>query len=177
MCHNDRIGAFMTKLSKSRIEWAINETQSMKQAAKLLNVAYNTFKKYAKLYEVFHPAESLIGIKRTTSGGYKQPELEDIFAGHNPNYSDTKLLHRCYREGYLAEECSNCGEERCRASDMTKPLMLDYMDDDSTNKSLINLRVLCFNCFYIMKGQRLKVKQPKNIRQFRKAVGNLFSAE
>ena len=166
----------MTKLSKSRIEWAINETQSMKQASKLLNIAYNTFKKYAKLYEVFHPAESLKGIKRTTSGGTKQPELEDIFAGHNPNYSDTKLLHRCFREGYLKEECSNCGEERCRSSDMTKPLMLDYMDDDSTNKSLINLRILCFNCFYIMKGQRLKVKQPKNIRQFKKAVGNLFSA-
>jgi hypothetical protein len=28
-----------------------------------------------------------------------------------------------------------------------------------------------------MKGKRLKVKQPKNIRQFQKAVGNLFSSE
>tara|TARA_E500000318_G_scaffold99138_2_gene100998 strand:- start:1082 stop:1264 length:183 start_codon:yes stop_codon:yes gene_type:complete len=60
---------------------------------------------------------------------------------------------------------------------MSKPLMLDYMDDDFSNKELINLRVLCFNCFFIMKGQRLKVKQPKNVRQFKKAVGNLFSSE
>ena len=52
----------MAKLSKSKIVWAINETQSMKQAAKLLNVAYNTFKKYAKLYEVFQPVESQKGI-------------------------------------------------------------------------------------------------------------------
>ena len=167
----------MAKLSKSRIVWAINETQSMKQAAKLLNIAYNTFKKYAKLYEVFHPVATHKGIKHTRTGGHKPTELENIFAGNNPNYSDTKLLYRCFREGYLKEECCNCGEERCRASDMTKPLILDYMDDDSTNKELINLRVLCFNCFYLMKGKRLKVKQPKNIRQFQKAVGNLFSAE
>ena len=177
MCHNDRIGAFMTKLSKSRIEWAINETQSMKQAAKLLNVAYHTFKKYAKLYEVFHPAESLIGIKRTTSGGYKQPELEDIFAGHNPNYSDTKLLHRCYREGYLAEECNNCGFDEYRPKDMMKPLMLDYLDDDSTNKALSNLRLLCYNCFYILKMDRLGVNTPENVKSFQKAIIQVFSTE
>ena len=164
-------------IPKSRIEWAIRSTLSIRAAAIYLGVAYNTFKKYAKLYEVFQPVESQKGIKHTTTGGHKPTELENVFAGNNPNYSDIKLLYRCFREGYLKEECSNCGEERYRASDMTKPLMLDYMDDDSTNKSLINLRVLCFNCFFIMKGQRLKVKQPKNIRQFQKAVGNLFSTE
>ena len=167
----------MAKLSKSKVVWAINETQSMKQAAKLLNVAYNTFKKYAKLYEVFDPSKSNVGISRGISGGVKQPELSNIFAGNQPTYSTTKLLHRCFREGYLKEECSNCGEERYRASDMSKPLMLDYMDDDSTNKELINLRVLCFNCFFIMKGKRLKVKQPRNIREFQKATANLFSSE
>ena len=35
----------MTKVSKSKIVWAINETQSMRQAAQLLGIAYNTFKK------------------------------------------------------------------------------------------------------------------------------------
>ena len=37
-------------LSKDRMGWAINETTSMRQAAVLLGVAYNTFKKYAKMY-------------------------------------------------------------------------------------------------------------------------------
>jgi len=167
----------MAKVSKSKIVWAINETQSMRQASKLLGVAYNTFKKYAKLYEVFNPHESNKGMKHSTSGGFKPTELENIFAGNNPSYSSTKLLGRCFREGYLKEECANCGEDRYRASDMTKPLMLDYMDDDDTNKELINLRVLCFNCFFLMKGHKLEVAQPKNIRQFQKAVGNLFSSE
>jgi hypothetical protein len=167
----------MVNLSKKKIVWAINETQSMKQAAKLLSVSYNTFKKYAKLYDVFQPAKSLKGIYRSTTTGFKPTELSDIFAGNNPSYSTTKLQHRVIREGYLKEECCNCGEERYRASDMSKPLILDYMDDDSTNKALVNLRLLCFNCFFIMKGQRLEVKQPKNIRQLQKAVGNLFSTE
>ena len=167
----------MPKVSKSKVVWAINETQSMRQASQLLGLAYNTFKKYAKLYEVWAPLETAKGVSRNSTGGFKPVELEEIFAGNNPAYSSTKLLHRCFREGYLAEECCNCGEERYRASDMSKPLMLDYLDDDSTNKDLANLRVLCFNCFYIMKGQRLKIKQPKNIRQFQKAVGNLFSTK
>ena len=60
---------------------------------------------------------------------------------------------------------------------MSKPLMLDYMDDDGTNKDLANLRVLCFNCFYIMKGKRLKVHTPRNVKQLQKAVTQLFSSE
>ena len=47
------------QLSKSRIEWAIHNTQSMTQAARLLGIAYNTFKKYAEQYSLFQPAENL----------------------------------------------------------------------------------------------------------------------
>ena len=50
----------MVKISKSRVVWSINETQSMRQASKLLGVSYNTFKKYAKLYEVWSPLDSAV---------------------------------------------------------------------------------------------------------------------
>ena len=167
----------MAKVSKSKIVWAINETQSMRQASQLLGIAYNTFKKYAKLYEVWAPLESAKGISQRGTTGFKPVELAEIFSGKHPSYSDTKLMHRCFREGYLAEECGNCGYDEYRASDMSKPLMLDYMDDDGTNKNLANLRVLCFNCFYIMKGKRLKVDTPQNVKQLQKAVSQLFSSE
>jgi hypothetical protein len=113
----------------------------------------------------------------SSTGGFKPIELAEIFSGKHPSYSDTKLLHRCFREGYLEECCGNCGYSEYRASDMSKPLMLDYMDDDGTNKDLANLRALCFNCFFIMKGKRLKVDTPQNVKQLKKAVGNLFSSE
>ena len=35
-------------IPKSRIEWAIRSTMSIRAAAQHLGVAYNTFKKYAK---------------------------------------------------------------------------------------------------------------------------------
>ena len=167
----------MAKISKSKIVWAINETQSMRQASQLLDIAYNTFKKYAKLYEVWAPLESSKGISQRGTTGFKPVELAEIFSGKHPSYSDTKLLNRCFREGYLEECCGNCGYDEYRAYDMSKPLILDYMDDDGTNKDLANLRALCFNCFYIMKGKRLKVDTPKNVQQLQRAVSQLFSSE
>ena len=163
---------FMVKLSKSKGVWAINETKSMHSAAKLLRVAYNTFKKYAKMYDVFEAQPSYK--PKTAGAGQKPVELVDIFAGDNPNYSNAKLQYRLCKEGFLAEECSNCGYDEYRARDMSKPLMLDYLDDDSTHKDLANLRLLCYNCFYLLKLDRLDVVTPANVKSFQKAVYNAF---
>ncbi len=163
-------GGFM--IAKSKIAWSINETTSMKRAARLLNVSYNTFKKYAKMYDLFQPVTNA-GLGRDSMG--KPVELERILAGENPNYSTTKLQKRLCREGYLAEECSNCGYDEYRPADMTKPLMLDYLDDDYTNKELANLRVLCYNCFYLLKMDRLGVDIPSSVKSFQKAVVKVFS--
>jgi|TARA_B100001996_G_scaffold212977_1_gene163544 hypothetical protein len=158
-------------IAKSKIAWAINETTSMKRAAQLLHISYNTFKKYAKMYELFQPAPAP---GRYREGG-KPVELSDILAGNNPNYSTAKLQKRLCREGLLAEECANCGYDEYRAQDMTKPLMLDYLDDDQTNKDLANLRLLCYNCFYLLKMDRLGVDTPANVKSFQKAWVQAFS--
>ena len=50
-------------IPKSRVEWAIRSTLSIRAAAQYLSVSYNTFKKYAKLYEVWEPIKSAKGIK------------------------------------------------------------------------------------------------------------------
>ena len=164
-------------IAKSKIAWAINETHSMKAAARLLSVSYNTFKKYAKMYELFQPLPSNKGIPMLNRVGNRQVELQAIFKGEHPSYSQTKLQERLIREAYVAEECSNCGYCERRTDDLTIPLILDYLDDDGTNKALENLRLLCFNCFYIMKGKRLEVDLPKNIKGLKRAVNNLFSSK
>jgi len=58
---------------------------------------------------------------------------------------------------------------------MTKPLMLDYLDDDQTNKDLANLRVLCYCCYYILKMDRLEVEVPANVKSFQKAIYTAFN--
>ena len=104
-------------IAKSKIAWAINETHSMKAAARLLSVSYNTFKKYAKMYELFKPLPSNKGIPMLNRVGNRQVELQAIFKGEHPSYSQTKLQERLIREAYVAEECSNCGYCERRTDD------------------------------------------------------------
>jgi len=161
-------------LSKAKIQWAIDQTTSMRKAALLLNCAYNTFKKYAKMHDLWDPAPKS-GVYKDGSG--KPVELLSILSGEHPTYSTAKLKRRLCREGYLAEECSNCGYDEYRPADMRKPLMLDYLDDDASNKDLGNLRLLCFNCFFLLKLDRLEVKDPANVRSFKRAVKEVFETD
>ena len=163
-------------IPKSRIEWAIRSTLSIRAAAQHLGVAYNTFKKYAIMYDLFEQNKNQQGKGITSKGntgwGVK---IQDLFDGKHPNYPHWKLQERIVRDGYLKQECSNCGYDEYRPADMTKPLMLDYLDDDQTNKDLANLRVLCYNCYYILKMDRLDVDVPSNVKSFQKALYNTFS--
>ena len=161
-------------LSKSKMKWAIDQTTSMRKASLLYPCAYNTFKKYAKLYGLWEPGKQS-GIYKDGAG--KPVELISILSGEHPNYSTAKLQKRLTQEAYLAEECSNCGYDEYRISDMSKPLMLDYLDDDPTNKSLDNLRLLCYNCFFLLKLDRLEVKTEANVRSFKRAVKDLFETD
>ena len=112
-------------LSKSKMKWAIDQTTSMRKASLLYPCAYNTFKKYAKLYDLWEPGKQS-GIYKDGAG--KPVELISILSGEHPTYSTAKLQKRLCQEAYLAEECSNCGYDTYRISDMSKPLMLDYLD-------------------------------------------------
>ena len=87
-------------IPKSRIEWAIRSTLSIRAAAMHLGVAYNTFKKYAKMYDLFEQNKNQTGIGVTTKGntgwGVK---IQDLFDGKHPNYPHWKLQERieCYQ--------------------------------------------------------------------------------
>ena len=98
-------------LSKHNIELAIKSTQSMGQAALYMNVAKNTFKKYAKLHGLWNPKKSSAGIRKTGNvGSQLKHDLKAILEGKNPNpYREDTLLSKGIREGYIACKCSNCG--------------------------------------------------------------------
>ena len=75
-------------IPKGRIIWAIQQTKSLTQASKLVGCSYTTFKKYAKLYDLFYENKNQEGKgipKRRKPNG-------DIFDGID--LSDFKeLLH------------------------------------------------------------------------------------
>jgi hypothetical protein len=52
----------------------------------------------------------------------------------------------------MEECCDSCGFEERRLTDHKIPLLLDFKDGDRTNFSLDNLRLLCFNCYFLQVG-------------------------
>jgi len=139
-------------LSKHNIELAIKSTQSMGQAALYMGVAKNTFKKYAKQYDLWAPRKSSKGIRKTGNvGSQLKHDIKSILEGKNPNpYREDTLLSKGIKEGYIACKCGNCGADFSHMDSATRqpPLILDFLDRNPMNTKLENLRVLCFNCVY-----------------------------
>ena len=137
-------------LSKHNIELAIKSTQSMGQARQYLGVSRNTFKKYAKQYNLWAPVSSSKGIRRSNIGAFKQ-DLKMILEGKNPNpYREDTLLQKGIKEGYLDCSCNNCAQDFKHIINKQPPLILDFLDKNPQNTKLDNLRVLCFNCIYTL---------------------------
>ena len=137
-------------LSKHNIELAIKSTQSMGQAYRYMGVSRNTFKKYAKLHNLWKPTKNLKGIRRTGNvGSQLRHDIKEILEGKNPNpYRESTLLTKAIHEGYIACQCSNCGADFTHINHREPPLILDFLDRNPMNTKVDNLRALCFNCVY-----------------------------
>jgi hypothetical protein len=162
-------------IPKSRIEWAIRSTLSIRAAAQYLGVSYNTFKKYAKMYDLFEQNKNQAGVGVTNKGntgwGVK---IQDLFDGKHPNYPHWKLQERVVRDGYLKQECSNCGYDDYREKDMRGPYMICFLDGNHKNHTLDNLHLLCYNCFFIVKPTGRMLTTPKNVTNLRKKLEEVW---
>ena len=145
-------------LMQAQIEAAMAATNSNAEAARYLRVSYDTYKKYSKLYKdkdgvvLFekHKNQSGKGISKLNKGERAKYPLNEILEGDHPNYPPSRLKARLIKECILEEKCSNCGFEERRITDFTVPLLLDHIDGDTTNHVESNLRLLCYNCYYLM---------------------------
>ena len=152
-------------ISESEIRYAMENTKSCAQAARFLKISYEAFRKYAKMYTDSESGKTLFelhknphgkGVPRVPKNPTKtQAKLENIFAGKHPNYNKHRLKDRLLRSGEFEECCSSCGFNERRVSDYTVPLLLDWIDGDTTNHAKKNLRFLCYNCYYLQVGNPL----------------------
>jgi 5-methylcytosine-specific restriction endonuclease McrA len=133
---------------------AQKKARSAAEAARLLGVAYNTYKKYAKLYGVFEDLKNQagVGIRRINPKTGELYSLDDVLEGKYPNYPLWKLKRRLLHNGYLKEECSTCGYHERRITDHKVPILLDFIDGNKKNFSYDNLRMLCYNCYFLEVG-------------------------
>ena len=140
-------------LTKGMIEESQKHSKSNMEAARWLKVSYNTYKKWAKYYNLFdqHLNQSGFGVKKGWAT-YKI-NLEDIFNGTRKcNYTLPMLKKRMVLDGYAKEECYSCHWNEGRITDGKIPLTIDFIDGDSENKSLENMRLLCPNCYFVHNG-------------------------
>jgi len=141
-------------LLESEIKRAQNKARSAMEAARILGVSFNTYKKYAKKYDIFEDLKNPDGngIRKGYNIKRGKFSLDDILKGKYPDYPVWKLKQRLLLNGYMLEKCNNCGFEERRVTDAKVPLVLDFLDSDKTNHLYDNLRMLCFNCSFLLNG-------------------------
>ena len=160
-------------LSKEQIVAATNKTLSNRAAARYLNVSYQHFKKWAKLYKndkgetLFdsHKNQSGKGIPKFLKGQGKEPALIDIIEGRvdASSFSPDKIKYRLITEGDLLEECNNCSFKERRVVDYKIPIILHFKDKNKQNYRKENIELLCYNCYFLTIGDIFNEKQIKGL--------------
>jgi hypothetical protein len=159
-------------ISESEIRYAMENTQSCAGAARFLKVSYEAFRKYAKMYTDAESGKTLFELHKNKAGKgisrAAKPRLRghygilDILDGKYPEYSHAKLKPRLLKNAIMEEKCDSCGFCERRISDYTVPLLLDWVDGDRTNHKRENLRLLCYNCYYLEVGNPLGGRMKNN---------------
>lgn len=167
-------------LTEREIRYAMKHSDNNTQAAAFLGIHFNTYKQYALLYLDEDTQLTLFALHKKQGNKTKRVRvgvkskyqgldgLMDILSGKFPQYKGGKrFMQRLLDEGIFAPVCSQCGFSESRITDYTVPLLLDYIDGDKTNHHKDNLRLLCFNDYYLMVGDvrsmqaNFKIKQPE----------------
>jgi hypothetical protein len=159
-------------LTKESIISAMDKTKSVRAAARYLNCSYQHIKKWMKLY-VDENGVSLFDAHKNQSGkgipkflsistiNKKEPAILDIVEGRidASHFNPQKIKYRLITEGYLKDECNNCGFHERRVSDYKSPLILHFKDGNKQHYRLDNMEMLCYNCYYLMVGDIFSNKQ------------------
>lgn len=141
---------------ESQIRAAQAASRSAFEAARTLGVSYNTYKKYAKLYGIFEDLKNpfCIGIQRKVTIRNKKFHIEDLINGKHLKYPLHKFKNKLFDSGYVPKVCGSCGFSEERITDGKMPLLIDFLDGNLNNRKLENIRPLCYNCFFLLVGDR-----------------------
>jgi len=162
-------------LSKDQILRAMSQTLSNRAAARWMGVSYVHYKKWAKTYDATeegyknlfeqHLNQAGKGIPKYLRANGPEPALKDIVEGRVDvsSFSPDKLKYRLVTEGYLLEECSQCGFHERRVLDYKIPLLLHFKDNNKKNYRKENIEFLCYNCYFLTIGDIFSEKQVQNI--------------
>lgn len=136
------IPSTMKHIDKDNFIKVCNESKTMAEASRKLNMHFGTFARYAKKFECWNPNQSGKGIKK--SSPKNKIKTQDIIEGKYPDFQTFKLKNRLLQEGYKEHKCECCGLTIW--NNLPIPLELHHKDGNRCNHLLSNLQLLCPNC-------------------------------
>ena len=141
---------------ESQIRAAQEKSRSAFEEARTLGISYNTYKKYAKLYGIFEDLKNPygVGIERAKGIRNKKYHIDDLIDGKHLHYPLHKFKNKLFDSGYIPKVCGSCGFSEARITDGKMPLLIDFLDGNLNNRKLDNIRPLCYNCFFLLVGER-----------------------
>tara|TARA_Y100000310_G_C20461124_1_gene705421 strand:- start:83 stop:604 length:522 start_codon:yes stop_codon:yes gene_type:complete len=159
-------------ISESEIRYAMENSKSCAGASRFLKISYEAFRKYANLYVDSESGKTLFELHKNKAGigiprAFK-PRMRghygllDILDGKYPKYPHSRLKPRLIKNAQIEEKCDSCGFCERRVNDYSVPLLLDWIDGDRTNHKRENLRLLCYNCYYLEVGNPLGGRMKNN---------------
>jgi len=148
----------------SELKEALDCSITVVEAARYLSISVTTFRKWCK--ELI-PSNFEIFMKNRPGRGWKHKTTRErrpihkkmiaILEGRETRpvkWNDKVLLEKLIREGLVEEKCELCSFDERRMSDYKVPLIVDYVDNDPCNCKRDNLRLLCYNCYFLNVGKK-----------------------
>ena len=142
-------------LTKNMILNSQADTKSAMEAARWLDVSYNTYKKWAQYYGVFdqHKNQEGFGIRKGFAS--YRVKIDDIISGERQppkRWSHKVFKQRLIEDGYFQDECGSCGYNEVNLKTGKVCLAIDFVDGNHSNFKIDNLRFLCSNCYLSYNG-------------------------
>ena len=164
-------------ISREDVLRAMRFTKSNRAAAKYLGCSYQHYKPFAKNFKVdetdhnspslfdAHKNQSGKGIPKFLPNRRKEPNVKNIVETGTgwESFTPEKIKSRLIAEGYLKEECYNCGFCERRVTDYKIPLLLNFKDGNKNNYLLDNLELLCYNDYFLFVADPLTPDQIRHI--------------
>jgi hypothetical protein len=141
---------------------ATEQSNSATQAAAILDIKYDTYKKYAIKYGCFKTNQPGKGLPKTREA---IPISDIIVHGLHPQYTSNKLRQRLIKDRYFEYRCYSCNLSEWLGSPI--PLELEHIDGNSSNHLLENLTLLCPNCHALTPTYRGRNKLQKGVETIR----------
>lgn len=114
--------------------------------ARQLRVNYFTYKKYAKMHNVWSPKPNIRGKKNLVDPERGKHPLSEILEGKHPTCSVFVIKKKLLGGGKKEEKCEKCGWHERSLANGKVPLFLNFMDDNPKNHALENMKLYCPNC-------------------------------